>query len=173
MNYKFEIEDVTPADYPFVLRVNEENVEVLSPMDEERLAYFLENAELFKVIKMDGERAAFIIAIKDGARNDSPDYGVNYAWFSQRYPRFLYVDRIVIDQPFRRMGLGRKIYEFVENHAREIDSPYVTCEVDTLPYNEASLKFHDEMGYVEVGTQVIRGGTVEVSMRAKKILRQP
>ena len=147
-DYKIEIADITPADYDFVLRVNEENVEVLAPMDEEMLAFFFEIAELFKVIKVDGERAAFIIAIKDGAQNDNPNYGVNYAWFSERYPRFLYLDRIVIDVPFRRIGLGRKIYDYVEEHAREIGVPYVTCEVDT---------------------QIIRGGTVEVSMRAKAI----
>ncbi len=168
-DYKIEIADVMLTDHAFVLRVNEENVEMLSPMDEEMLAYFLEIAELFKVIKVDGERAAFIIAIKDGVPINNPNYGVNYTWFSERYPRFLYVDRIVIDEPFRRIGLGRKIYDYVEEHAREIGVPYVTCEVDTVPYNEASMKFHEALGYVEVGTQLIRGGTVEVSMRAKAI----
>ena len=42
----------------------------------------------------------------------------------------------------------------------------LTCEVDTIPYNETSLKFHEAMGFREVGEQIIRGGAIKVSLKA-------
>jgi len=42
---------------------------------------------------------------------------------------------------------------------------HVTAEIDTIPYNEASLRYHEVMGFREVGEQLIRGGTVKVSLQ--------
>ena len=153
-------------DYPFILRVNEENVEVLSPMDQEKLQFFADRAELVQVAEIDGERAAFLIGLREGDQ----EYGSeNYKWFSAKYPKFLYVDRIVIDEPFRSKGLGRALYEGVFEHARKDDVHVVTAEIDTIPYNEASLKFHEEMGFKEVGEQFVRDNTIKVSLQAREV----
>ena len=163
---KITIRDIKKEDYPFVLRINEENVEVLSPMDEAKLEYFVGCAEQVLVAEVDGERAAFCITLREG----EPSYtSENYIWFSKTYSQFLYIDRIVIDEPFRKMGLGRKLYEEVFRHARETGVKRLTAEVDTIPYNEASLKFHDEMGFREVGEQIIRGGSIKVSLKAVEV----
>lgn len=45
----------------------------------------------------------------------------------------------------------------------------MTAEIDTEPYNEASLKFHAAMGFHEVGVQRIRGGCVQVSLQEAPI----
>ncbi len=162
MERNIVIRAAEPKDYDFILNVNEVNVEVLSPMPLERMLWLKEMSEMFVVAEMDGELAAFLIALREGKPYDSE----NYVWFSRKYPSFLYIDRIVIDEPFRAAGLGRALYQAVKDHARATGVKVVTCEVDTIPYNETSLKFHEAMGFKEVGEQIIRGGAIKVSLKA-------
>ena len=153
------------ADMAFILALNETNVEVLSPMDEARFAYFMEVSDLFQVAEVDGVPAAFLIALRGGI----PDYtSENYIWFSKQYERFLYIDRIVIGEAYRGKGLGRRLYLGAFDRAMFCGVDMVTAEIDTVPYNETSLAFHKAMGFEEVGQQVIRGGKVQVSLQVKK-----
>lgn len=156
------IRNARPEDYDFILKVNEVNVEVLSPMPMERMLWLKEMSDMFVVAEVNGELAAFLIAIRERQPYDSE----NYVWFSEKYPQFLYIDRIVIDEPFRAAGLGRALYQAVKDRAIETGVKVVTCEVDTIPYNETSLKFHEAMGFREVGEQIIRGGAIKVSLKA-------
>ena len=156
------IRNARPEDYDFILKVNEVNVEVLSPMPMERMLWLKEMSDMFVVAEVNGELSAFLIAIREGQPYDSE----NYVWFSEKYPQFLYIDRIVIDEPFRAAGLGRALYQAVKDRAIETGVKVVTCEVDTIPYNETSLKFHEAMGFREVGEQIIRGGAIKVSLKA-------
>lgn len=109
------LREAREEDYPFILRVNEENVAVLSPMDEARLRKLDEGALRTFVVEVDGMPAAFAIVMGDGF--DAYD-SQNYRWFAQRYPRFVYVDRIAIDAPYRGRGVGRAIYDAVFDLAR-------------------------------------------------------
>ena len=153
-------------DHPFILRVNEENVEVLSPMDGDRLNKLAGAAELCLVAEVDGEPAAFLIALREGVGFYDSE---NYLWFSRNYEKFLYIDRVVIDEPFRGMGVGRALYSAVFQRARDTGVASVTAEIDTIPYNEVSLNFHKVMGFREVGEQVIRGGAVKVSLQEASV----
>ena len=156
-----------PHDYPNILRLNAANVSVLAPMDEQAIVRFAEWAELFWVAEAGGAFAAFLIALREGVT----DYwSENYKWFSAHYPRFLYVDRIVIDEAYRERGIGRRLYELTAAHARNTDVTVITAEIDTEPvYNDTSLRFHAAMGFREVGTQHVRGGTVKVSLQAREL----
>ena len=161
---KILIRDIEERDVPFVLEVNETNVEVLSPMDEARLRYFMEVSDMLRGVEVDGAPAAFLIALREGC----PEYdSENYIWFSREYDEFLYVDRIVIAEGYRRLGIGSMLYEDVFRRAVETGVPVVTLEVDIIPYNAQSLGFHEAMGFREVGQQVIRGGEIKVSLQAK------
>ena len=79
-------------------------------------------------------------------------HSLNYKFFTTNYDEFLYVDRIAIKDGFRRQGLGKMIYEEVFRLAAEIKTD-VCCEVNTLPRNDASLAFHAEFGFQEVGVK--------------------
>ena len=157
------IRNVQLQDIAFVLDLNEVNVEVLSPMDEHKFFYFVDHSDMFQIAEVDGTPAAFLIALREGLEDYTSE---NYIWFSKQYEQFLYVDRIVIDEKFRGCGLGRRIYEGVFEQARQKGVRVVTAEIDIIPYNEPSLKFHEAMGFAEVGQQVIRGGEIKVSLQA-------
>ena len=160
------IRDVTTDDCVFVLDLNEANVEVMSPMRVSNFLYFTDACELFKVVEVDGKPAAFVIALREGVSDYTSE---NYIWFCNHYEKFLYVDRVVIDEEFRRRGIARSIYEHVFEHAEKTNVPIVTAEVDIIPYNDPSLKFHEEMGFREVDQQVIRGGKIKVSLQVRDI----
>lgn len=153
---------VERKDIPFILKVNAENVEVLAPMSEEKLNKFIEAAELFLIAEVDGQQAAFMMVLREGVGFYDSE---NYRWFSRNYAQFLYIDRVVIDGPYRGVGIGRKLYREVFKHALLTEIPFITAEIDTIPYNEASLKFHAAMGFKEVGVQMIRGNSVKVSLQ--------
>lgn len=133
------------TDVADVLALNHVNVVALSPLDESRLADLRGLADRFDVLDVDGALAGFVVTFASGTPYDSPNYG----WFSARYDRFYYLDRIVLAEDFRRRGLGGFVYDEVERVA----SPYgrLCLEVNLVPRNEGSLAFHAARGYVEVG----------------------
>lgn len=155
------IRPMEERDLPFILRINEENVAVLSPMNEGTLRRFVDMADCFLMAELDDAPAGFLIALREGRESYESE---NYRWFSRHYPQFLYIDRIVIDAPFRGRGIGRALYKRVFDRAREAKLPFVTAEVDTIPYNAESLAFHAAMGFHEVGTQSVRSSSVTVSL---------
>jgi len=162
---QIQIRNAEEKDYPFILRTNEENVEVLSPMDENRIQEFSAWSELFLVAEVDGIPAAFLLALREGIMDYDSE---NYRWFRENYEKFLYIDRIVIDEPYRRFGIGRKLYQEVFRYAKETGVPFVTAEIDTEPYNEVSLGFHQALGFKEVGVQAVRNNTIKVSLQEAK-----
>lgn len=166
MEKQIVIRPACEQDYEFILKTNLDNVEVLSPMNADRLKFLATITEQFLVAEVDGQSAAFLMALREGAdRYDSE----NYRWFSAKYDAFLYVDRIVIAEPYRHLGIGTRLYQAVFDHAKELRIPFVTCEVDTIPYNEISLNFHKKMGFREVGTQYVHLNGVTVSLQEARV----
>jgi predicted GNAT superfamily acetyltransferase len=138
---------LTEADVPSVLHLNATHVELLSPLDEDRLWRLVGWSERADVITADGQVAGFVLTFGPGSAYDSE----NYRWFAERYGSgFLYLDRIVVDDRFRRRGLASTVYDLVE--ARAGAAGRLALEVNVDPPNEPSLAFHRARGFVEVGT---------------------
>lgn len=159
------LRDATPADFPAILVLNEAFVAVLSPLDGARLAQLHAQAALHRVIERDGRVEAFLLAFREGADYDSP----NYRWFAQRYPRFLYVDRIVVAGNTQARGAGRRLYRELYALAVRDTVPWITCEFDIEPPNPVSERFHARLGFREVGRQPLYGGRKTVSLQALDI----
>ena len=90
--------------------MNNENDPAVSWLEREELESDLAVAKHALAI---GEEIVqgFCITFASGIQRD---LGVNYAWFSARYPDFVYLDRVVIDAPFRSGGRGAALYAEVE-----------------------------------------------------------
>ncbi|EIM01706.1 GNAT family N-acetyltransferase [Rhodanobacter denitrificans] len=158
--------DATPADFPAILALNEAFVAVLSPLDHARLARLHAQAALHRVIERAGRVEAFLLAFREGADYDSP----NYRWFAQRYPRFLYVDRVVVAGDAQACGAGTVLYRELHAQARRDAVPWITCEFDLEPPNPASARFHARLGFGEVGRQSLHGGKKTVSLQALDVV---
>lgn len=159
------IRPATTADFDAILALNEESVAVLSPLSRERLAQLQGEAAVRRVVEADGAVVAFLLAFREGAAYDSP----NYRWFASRYERFLYVDRVVVASAARGRGAGallyRDVFEFAATHSLGL----VTCEYDVEPPNPASERFHARFGFREVGRQRLDGGKL-VSLQAAQVI---
>ena len=112
------------------------------------------------MVGFDGDVAAFLLAFREGADYDSP----NYLWFAQHYDRFLYIDRVVVAAAHQGKRLGAGLYRDLFDFARQSAVPRVTCEFDVEPPNEVSRRFHASFGFREVGAQWVAGGKKRVSM---------
>lgn len=160
-----ELRPAHPHDFPAVLGLNHESVHFLSPLTSERLARLHADAALHLVAGHDGQVAAFVLAFREHAEY----VGSNYRWFAERYPRFLYVDRVVVGSTLRGQGAGRQLYEHVFFVARRDEVPLVCCEFDIDPPNPASAAFHARFGFSEVGRQAVADGRKQVSMQVAHV----
>lgn len=156
----------TAEDTSRVLALNEESVAETSALDAASLTALAAEASYFKVALVDGEAAAFLLGLRENARYQNP----NFAWFQARYPRFLYIDRVVVGSGWRRRGLGAHLYEDVERHARREGAELLTCEVNLAPPNPSSLEFHRRCGFLEVGSQALVAPGKVVSMQVKRLV---
>jgi len=161
------LRDARREDFAAILALNAESVHFLSPLTADRLDALHCAAAYHKVIEIDGEVAAFLLAFREGAPYDSP----NYLWFAERYPAFLYIDRIVVAPAHRGARLGVALYGDIIAFAAASGVPWLTCEFDLEPPNPASEQFHARMGFTEVGTQWLGGGTKRVSLQARAVAR--
>ena len=110
----------------------------------------LRNAEsslsCYSIVVKDNEIKGFIICFREKSSYDSP----NYKFFSNTESKFLYIDRIAIKDSFRRQGIGKSFYEHIEKIAITKEIP-LCCEVNTLPKNLISIKFHESFGFKKIG----------------------
>jgi predicted GNAT superfamily acetyltransferase len=153
---------ITPADHADVLDLNERNVELLAPLDEDRLVELVALADTAAVITDDDTFAGFVLTFAAGAAYD----GENFGWFSRRYGDFCYLDRVVIHEDFRRRGLGSAVYDELESTCGR---PLFALEVNLDPPNHASLAFHPARGFVEVGQRLSTGHLVSMFLKPLEV----
>jgi hypothetical protein len=139
-----------------LLALNNAHAVELSWLEPDRFRHLIAQAFLAQRI---GEADAFLLAFDQGADYDSP----NFLWFRSRYPRFVYVDRIVVAAHARARGHARRLYLDLFEHALRAGHDRVVCEVNSAPPNPASDAFHANLGFREVGTGSIHGGSKTVS----------
>ena len=153
------------SDYDTIRAINENAVPDVSSITIGELRDLAQQCCDFSIAIADGQIAGFMMALQPGQPYQSP----NYRWFSERYPNFVYVDRIAIPPEFKGRGIGRALYANIERVARNVAAPVVTCEVNLIPANPDSLAFHKRMGFIEVGQQDTEGGKKRVSLLVKTL----
>ena len=155
------LRDAAAADFERILALNTAEVAQTSAMDRARLETLAALACRFTVAEADGRVVGFLLAMDHAAAYDND----NFRWFDTRIPRFVYVDRIVVDAAAAGMGIGGKLYRDLFAHARRRGIDRVLCEYNLAPPNPASKAFHDRFGFVEVGRQHVAGGSKLVSLQ--------
>ena len=131
-----------------ILNLNQENVpEVGSLPSLSALKKLIQLSALNFYVLNEEEIIGFIICFREGSEYHSS----NYKFFSNSEKRFLYIDRVVIKNGFRRKGAGTILYNHLSSISDKADLP-LCCEVNTIPKNEISLNFHAKNGFVDVGS---------------------
>jgi predicted GNAT superfamily acetyltransferase len=156
-----ELRDAVAGDFDIICALNSSEVQHTSAMDMTALAELNALSCYHKVACLDGVVSAFLLAMCNG----SPYKNENFDWFSRKYPRFIYVDRVVVSAVARGRRLGSLLYEDIFRYARSNAIPLATCEYNIVPPNEPSRVFHAKFGFKEQGTQWIANGTKRVSLQ--------
>ncbi|MBX7199792.1 MAG: GNAT family N-acetyltransferase [Rhodospirillaceae bacterium] len=125
-----------------MLDLNNAFAQELSFLTPEKAAHLVAMARVAARI---GDADALLLAFDQDAAYDNP----NFAWFKARYPRFVYVDRIVVAPAARGRGLAKALYLDLFRRARGHER--VVCEVNADPPNPASDAFHAALGFEAVG----------------------
>ena len=150
-------------DLSWMLALNNAAVPHLNALTAGELEHLLGSACLALGV---GEKAAplgFLLALLPEANYASR----NFAWFRERYDRFLYIDRVVVDPEARGRGFGQDLYRAVETRAAAADVP-VACEVNERPPNPGSLRFHEMRGFQAVGRREADNGARSVVLLLKE-----
>jgi predicted GNAT superfamily acetyltransferase len=164
----WEIRDVEASDLEAVLALNQTEVPHVGSVDLDRMKWFAANAAYFQTVTIDKRLAAYLIGMRPGTSYQS----LNYRWFCDRYDDFAYVDRIAVAEFARRYGLASKLYDdFARSVPESVD--IMTCEVNLRPPNETSMRFHEKLGFRQVGSLAFDDGNKEVAMLLKNLSVQP
>jgi uncharacterized protein len=148
-----------------VVDLNYSEIQHTSAMDIERLRHLSSLASYHRVALAGETVAAFLLAMEDHVLYEND----NYYWFSARYEKFLYIDRVVVGRKFQGRGIGKLFYADLFNYARQKKIPLITCEINAIPPNERSFAFHAGLGFEEVGSQWVCEGQKKVSMQVLSI----
>lgn len=148
-NFQPIVRNIVGTDVTRVLEINNANTPGVSELTMIELATDLKNSLHALVIDNEhGEVCAFCITFDPNA----PDAGTNHQWFAERYKSFVYLDRIAIDSSHQNRGLGALLYQSVEQLMLDsAEHSLLCCEVNLEPPNPGSLRFHQRIGFTEVG----------------------
>ena len=150
------IRDFADTDIREILEINQESVNMLSPMDPTRFHLLREMSSLLLVCQTPQGIGGFLLGFESGASYDS----TNYQWFYEHEEQFLYIDRIAVHSTYRSLGIGKQLYDRAVIWAREQSLLSIVAEINVKPRNEASLLFHKMRGFVEIGTRSPKPGKI-------------
>ena len=161
-----EFRPATAADMSDVHALNQRNLPAVGDVTLDRMHFFLEKAPYFELAFAAGTLAGFLIGLDE----DCSEYeSKNYDWFRSRYPSFAYVDRVCVAEAARDQGLGSKLYARFIAWAEDQGKPWLFAEVNTIPNNPGSRRFHARHGFEEQGRFRPYGPDKEVVMLGREI----
>ncbi len=160
----FTLRPVTAADHAAVLALNNSQVPHVNALTPEQFATIAALSVHFTLAEDPQGLLGFVLCIPAGTTY----WSENYQWFAERYPRYLYLDRVAVSPRLRRAGVGRALYD--DLHLRQRTTwPCVALEVNLRPPNPGSVAFHQSLGYQAVGVREYADGANAVQMFIKEL----
>ena len=110
---------------------------------------------IFNVFENNERIVGFLMAMDENTEYDS----INFLWFKNKFNKFYYIDRVIVDESMRGKGIASLLYGEVIDAKGLIP---LVAEVSINPSNESSIVFHDKIGFKEVGTLTSEGKEVRM-----------
>lgn len=148
------------CDLAWAHALNQAHAEALADTPADAFRVLVERATVARIV---APASGFVLAFATPPSAAHP----NYDWLIARYPRLLYVDRIVVDPACRRRSVARRLYTETFAVAQKLGLRYIGCEVNQHPPNPGSDAFHAAMGFSPCGAQYLadRDKTVRYLVR--------
>ena len=147
-NELFELIDASNSQKKKFLALNNQFARETSKLDMARFEFMIENAIAAIAISPD---IAFFLAYDENSNYD----GEHFQYLKTKFKNFLYLDRIIVKKSEQAMGIGTSLYEGLFEIAEDLNIEQILCEVNILPLNEASLSFHDALGFETIEDKII------------------
>lgn len=150
-------------DIAVALGLNQQCLPAVNSLTLLQLQKMVASAACFIVVELNQQFTGFVLTFLPTADY----YSEHLIWFNQRFVDFLYLDRIAIADFAKRQGCGKALYADIEAYCQQRQIGNIALEVNLQPRNEASLVFHQKMGFTQVGQQTTSSGkTVALMMKA-------
>ena len=162
------IRDYAPGDFEAVFAINEASTPGVSQESQESLRQILSVGICRVAIGADGKVTGFINLVEPGTlAYGSDNLRWLEAWQEKTGRTQIYVDRIALAEAARGQGVGPLLYE--DAYQAFSDRDVITCEVNTLPNNPGSHRFHKRCGFEPIGEQVFKPGEKAVAYYARAL----
>ncbi len=161
MSDELLFDEARTPDYPHLLAMNDAAVPAVNSIDRAELTHLHQQSLALIVARDSNDIAGFLLALPETADYQS----ANFQYFKANYPEFAYVDRIVVNSNYRRLGIGARLYAKLFEIAA--DKVRVTCEVNLQPPNPDSMAFHENLGFEKVAEQDTHGGSKRVALLSR------
>lgn len=155
-------------DLPVLHDANQASVPGVSSESLEDLTLWIDMATCLVAADDENHALGFITIMPIGLRQyPSP----NMRWFEDYAARtrisVVYVDRIAFLPDARGKGLGETLYRAAFAHFPDVDE--IGCEVNTRPPNPGSHRFHQRLGFRQIGQQEFVPGEKSVSYYTRRL----
>ena len=136
------------SDLNVLLAINTAGEPGVGTVTADKLDHLIAAGECHIAADPAGRPAGFILLHLPGTDYD----GRNFNWFADRYESFVYVDRIAVANHARGQGIGQDLYQHVFQSYTD-KALLIGCEVNSVPPNPGSLRFHKRLGFEAVGSK--------------------
>ena len=136
------------ADADRLVAINAAAVPATNLITRSELEELVASSLVCLVAELNGIPTGFLLCLGEGLGYES----ANYRWLSEHHDRFAYIDRICVDEAARGNRVGEKLYLALFQKLAGTDRPFV-CEVNKRPPNPGSLRFHERLGFAQIGEE--------------------
>ncbi len=141
-----KLENYNSSNLKWLVELNNQCVPMVDPHDEKSMSINLSYCCSTLIASKDGAPLGAVMLMREGTQYHSR----SYAWHSIQNVQHLYVDRIIVSDKARGLGIGRLLYQEAMKTAKIAKIP-LTAEVNTIPDNPQSHAFHLALGFNAVG----------------------
>lgn len=155
-------------DFARVFDANEASVPGVGKESEASLARWIALSTCFVATDETDQALGFLTVMA----LHQPDYdSPNMRWFesyvAKTGKRLVYVDRIALLPEARGRNLGEALYQAAFEQFKNADE--MGCEINTLPPNPGSHRFHARLGFEQVGEATYVPGEKAVAFYTRKL----
>jgi len=154
------------TDLPALYAINQASTPGVGSEDSaESLARWIELSTCLVAEDEAGEPLGFITLIPAGTTGYT---SANLRWCDANCEDFIYVDRIAVSEAARGQRLGQHLYAAAfAAFAGKVSQ--ITCEVNRLPPNPGSQRFHERLGFRQIGERGYDDGRKAVIYYARRL----
>jgi len=154
-----KIRPYMPSDLPSFYAINQQSTPGVGHEDSAAgLARWIDLSVCLVAADESDAPLGFITLIEGGTMAYDSN---NLRWCEANCADFIYVDRIALAETARGQRIGEALYRaafdlYTDKHAR------IVCEVNKRPPNPGSMRFHERLGFKQIGERTYDEGRCAV-----------